>query len=188
MVLIRNLYGHPAAGRHWEKTRNKGLMDDFHNKGPWTIKQCTKEHCLFINTLKKPHGTEKVYALIHADDCDMIGDNDEILMEVYNIVNKRWKSKLVDASFMLGTKRTIYETPQEMTVTMTMQACIEGMASAFKDYILKRDVNTTLPPNFFMHKQTTKTGEIQETTRKNIRPRIPKAIWNAALGSKGSVS
>ena len=34
MVLIRNLYGHPAAGRHWEKTRNKGLMDDFHNKGP----------------------------------------------------------------------------------------------------------------------------------------------------------
>ena len=43
MVLIRNLYGHPAAGRHWEKTRNKGPMDDFHNKGPWTIKQCIKE-------------------------------------------------------------------------------------------------------------------------------------------------
>ena len=166
MVLIRNLYGHPAAGRHWEKTRNKGLMDDFHNKGPWTIKQCIKEPCLFIINLKKPHGTERVFALIHTDDCDMIGDNDEILMEVYNIVNKRWKSKLVDASFMLGIKRTIYETPQEMTVTMTMQAFIEGMASAFKDYILKRDIDTPLPPNLFMHKQTTKTDDTRETTRK----------------------
>ena len=96
----------------------------------------------------------------------MIGDNDEILMEVYNIANKRWKSKLVDASFILGIKRTISETSQEMRVTMAMQAFTEGMVSAFKDYILKRDVDTPLPPNMFMHKQTTKTGETQETTRK----------------------
>ena len=71
------------------------------------------------------------FGFLHTDDCDMIGDNDDILMEVYNIVNKRWKGNLVDASFMLGIKRTIHETPQGMTVTMTMQVFIEGMASAF---------------------------------------------------------
>ena len=77
MVIIRNRYGHPAAGMHWEKTRNKGLMDDFHNKGPWTIKKCINEPCLFTIKLKRPHGTEKVYAFIHTDDCDMIGDSEQ---------------------------------------------------------------------------------------------------------------
>ena len=117
----------------------------------------------------------------------MIGDNDDIMTEVYNMVNKRWQRKLMDASFMLGIKRTIHETPPEMTVTMTIQAFIEGMASTFKEYILKCDVDTPLPPNTFLHKQTTKTDETRRNDKKNIRPRISKAIWNATLGSNGSV-
>ena len=89
MALMLNLYGHPAAGRNWDKTRNAGIKEDF-SKQPWTVLRCIKEPCLFYFELTRPNTVERVYALIHTDDADMIGDSDEVLIEVYNIVKKRW--------------------------------------------------------------------------------------------------
>ena len=131
MALIKNLYGLPQAGRHWEKTRNREILKIF-DKKPWTIKQCIKEPCLFYITRHTTSGVERVYALIHTDDADVIGDNDEVLQAVYSKISNTWTCKQVDPSFMLGIKRTVTETPDEMTVTCTMQAFVEGAAMAFE--------------------------------------------------------
>ena len=151
MALIKNLYGLPQAGRHWEKTRNRVLISLF-SKSPWTIKQSIKEPCLFYIRRHTATGTERVFALIHTDDADMIGDTDEVLQAVYDKISATWKCKRVDPSFILGIKRTVSETPDEMTVTCTMQAFIEGAAAAFKDHLLKRRVETPIPPGTFLYK------------------------------------
>ena len=151
MALIKNLYGLPQAGRHWEKTRNREVLKMFSTK-PWTIKQCIKEPCLFYITRQTASGVERVFAIIHTDDADMIGDNDEVLQAVYDRICTTWTCKRVDPSFMLGIKRTISETPDEMTVTCTMQAFVEGAAAAFQTHLLKRRVETPLPPGTFLHK------------------------------------
>ena len=91
-----------------------------------------------------------MFALIHTDDCDMIGDSDEILKAVYDKINSKWKCKLVDARFMLGIRRTIHETPEEMTLTMTMQAFVEAAASAFNQYLIKKPIPTPIPSNTFL--------------------------------------
>ena len=75
---------------------------------------------------------------------------------------------------MLGIKRTISETPQEMTVTVTMQTRKEGMVSAFKDDILKCDVDTPLPrekqPRTGANtRQQTATGEQQTKVRNTAK-------------------
>jgi hypothetical protein len=48
-----HLYGHPAAGRIWEKERNRVILDIFNRDG-WT------------------------WMSLWTDDADMIGDDDEI--------------------------------------------------------------------------------------------------------------
>ena len=68
MALMLNLYGHPAAGRNWDKTRNAGIKQDF-SKQPWTVLRCIKEPCLFYFELTRPNTVERVYALIHTKRC-----------------------------------------------------------------------------------------------------------------------
>jgi hypothetical protein len=169
MALIKNLYGLPQAGRHWEKTRNRELLKLF-SEQPWSIKQCIKEPCLFYIKRQTAKGTEKVYAIIHTDDMDMVGDSEEVLQAVYERVNSTWTCKKVDPSFMLGIKRTIVETPDEMTVTCTMQAFVEGAAAAFEQHLLKRRVGTPLPPEHLsINKQNQTTKEHSTILNWDIR-------------------
>lgn len=50
--IHQHLYGHPAAGRNWEKERNKEIMEMF-NKDGWT------------------------WMLVWTDDCDLVGEDEE---------------------------------------------------------------------------------------------------------------
>ena len=102
MVLRKNLYGHPAAGRIWEKERNKVLLDMF-NKDGWTCKRSRKDPCMFL--IKK--GKVKTWAVIWTDDVDMVGEQEQVLKEIYRKINATWECKLTDPEYMLGVKREI---------------------------------------------------------------------------------
>ena len=88
LVLRKNLYGAPQAGRLWEKERNKVLMQVFSQQG-WTIKRSRKDPCLFLIT----KGRIRTWILIWTDDVDMVGEDEAVLQEIYTIINKKWKSK-----------------------------------------------------------------------------------------------
>ena len=47
LILERNLYGMPSAGRGWSKCRNKFILSHF-SKAPWAVYQCKMDPCLFI--------------------------------------------------------------------------------------------------------------------------------------------
>jgi hypothetical protein len=145
MILRRNLYGHPAAGRIWEKERNVHILEIFNKEG-WTCKRCVKEPCMFV--IKDPQG-KRVWMLVWTDDCDCVGEGDEVLNEVFKRINAKWESKIVDASYILGMKRTVTNTDTgAMEVELSMTAFVESMGESFKEYVSKRTINTPLTPGF----------------------------------------
>lgn len=147
MLLRRNLYGHPAAGRIWEKERNRVIMEVFNREG-WTCKRSRKEPCLFL--IKKEN--KRTWVSLWTDDADMIGDDNEILQQVYERINAQWECKLTDPEYMLGVRRVVTENEDEMTVHLTMTAFIDSMAETFKAHLINRRVHTPIPDKVFLHK------------------------------------
>ena len=144
MILVKNLYGHPSGGRHWEKERNKVIMGEFNAAGTgYSCTRSIKEPCLF----KITKGKEICLMLIHTDDCDMIGTSDEFLAEVHSKLSKHWDCKTTDPGYQLGILRTYSEDKKE--VELTMQAFVEQMYSQFKDIkgaVINKNLDTPMTP------------------------------------------
>ena len=147
MVLRRNLYGHPAAGRIWEKERNRVIMKAFNCEG-WTCKRSRKEPCLFL--IKR--GEKRTWISLWTDDADMIGDDDEILQQTFQRINAQWECKLTDPEYMLGVRRVVMEDEDEMSVHLTMTAFIDSISETFKAHLINRRVHTPIPDKVFLHK------------------------------------
>jgi hypothetical protein len=158
MLLRRNLYGHPAAGRIWEKERNRVILKLFNCDG-WTCKRSRKEPCLFL--IKK--GSKRTWISLWTDDADMVGDDDETLQQIFQRINAQWECKLTDPEYMLGVRRVVTEDDNEMSVHLTMTAFIDSMAETFKTHLINRRIHTPIPDKVFLHKGT-KVAE-EETRR-----------------------
>lgn len=70
------LYGHPAAARAWTRERDEQLKKHF-NKDGWT----------------DPRG-KRALMLIHTDDCDGAGEDEQIM-------------DAIDSEYMLGVSRKL---------------------------------------------------------------------------------
>jgi len=153
MVLNKNLYGHPEAGRIWEKERNRVIKKEFNNNEEgFTCMRSVREPCLF----KITRGRDICYALIHSDDVDMIATSDAFNDEIHAKLSKHWGCKKVDASYMLGIKRTLKEdvVNDSMEVELTMTAFVETMYKEFENVTEGRTKSSTTPmePGTFLHK------------------------------------
>lgn len=179
MILRRNLYGHPAAGRLWEKERNK-VLNELFNCGPWSIKRSRKDPCLYLVKHTSEGRVRRAWAMIWTDDVDLIGDDDHILQAIYKIINEKWESKLTDSSFMLGVRREITYNGNEMAVELTMTAFIDAMAEAFRDHLHKRKVSTPLPEGLFLHKRTdTPMNETAAVMERGYQRLVGMLLWAA---------
>ena len=47
-----------------------------------------------------------MWVVAYVDDCDIAAEDPRDAQLFFETVNKEWKSKIVDAEFMLGTRRT----------------------------------------------------------------------------------
>ena len=160
MVVRRNLYGHPGAARAWSKARDEFILNRFNEKG-WTCTRCLADPTLFNITFtgcssdgknmdesEYPKGVtpgNEAILLIHTDDCDCVGDNDEILKFIADAMHERWEIKVTDSDFMLGVKRTLIDNESEFSVELTMTAYIDGMCKAFNEFDKPKHVNTPFP-------------------------------------------
>jgi hypothetical protein len=152
MILRKNLYGHPTAGMHWEQERNKVIMETFNTRDRlWTCKRCIKDPCLFVIKRTVDKTVRRIYMLIHTDDIDMIGDEQEDLKDIYARLSKKWECKVVDPSYVLGVRRTITWNSDVMTCELTMEAFVQGMHNSFSEYMDKRAVYTPMPDNCYIY-------------------------------------
>ena len=155
MLLLRNLYGHPAASRAWSKARDGFIMEEFNKPdGDFRVHKCLMDPCLFRFT----RGDDEALMLIHSDDCDMVGNNTDMMKEIMSRFDAKWGCKQVDSSFMLGVKRIVTPIENGIKVELSMTAYIEGVYESFKDDMegMKSHVSTPFPDSVFISRDKSK--------------------------------
>jgi hypothetical protein len=175
MVLRKNLYGHPAAGRAWGQLRDSEILKHFNVQG-WTCTQCEMDPCLFYF---KRDG-EWALVSIHTDDMDAVGTNNEILEGIFNKVNDIWELKRTDPELMLGVCRKVSLDGQGKVTScdQTMEAYIKGMAEAFREHLPQKAVQSFLPPKTNLSKYDKPPDlEIQECQAKGYNRAVGMIVW-----------
>jgi hypothetical protein len=115
---------------------------------------------------------------IHTDDCDAVGTTKKMLADIYTIVNDKWKAKVVDASFMLGVKRTLVKKPDgEYECTHTMATYAEAMYETFKEDMKSTVRRTPYPPKVDLYKEDAEASENERILEKGYRKAIGMLLW-----------
>jgi hypothetical protein len=176
-VVRRNLYGSPAASRAWSQARDKFILSKFNEDG-WACTRCINDPSLFYVTfvggegIESPKGItpgdESVF-LVHTDDCDCIGSNEEINKYIADAMHKRWEIKFTDPEFMLGVKRELVENDDETTIELTMTSYVDGMVKAFEEFDIPKYVKTPFPEHSAGH--ISKYDPVDEDEMKRVLDR-----------------
>lgn len=189
IVLRKNCYGIPNAGRIWSQHRDQWINEYF-NKGGYRCHRCTYDPCLFYIT--RGHRTidpsstskdrrpanEEAWVSIHTDDCDAYGTSKSLLNDIYKAMAKQWSAKEVDPNFMLGVKREARLTPNGKSVTMTMEAYVKGMVEAFRDNIPACNPPTPFPPGKKLWKsKNPDPAEVKEVLDLGYQRAVGMLLW-----------
>jgi hypothetical protein len=198
IILRKNCYGLPQAGKLWSDHRDQFMMTNF-NKGHWECHKCTYDPCLFYitrgdrvrednkSTLRQRPFKEEAWVSIHTDDCDSYGTGKTILNDIYDAINTKWKAKLVDPGYMLGIKRERKEikdhngTVKGIEITMTMQPYIEGMYNRYKEYMSENfKPATPFPVGLALSKhEHTSSEESQKVLDRGYLSLVGGLLWAA---------
>jgi hypothetical protein len=143
ILLERCLYGDPGADRAWGKCRDEFTMQRF-NKDGWKCKRAVYDPCVFVITA--PRDGPYSIAGTHTDDTDMLGQNEAVLQEIFGMYLVAFKVSIIDASFMLGIRRTdtIGEDGEWIT-TCTQEEYIQGVYDTWKAFMPTKSVDTPFP-------------------------------------------
>ena len=164
--MRKNLYGHPAAARAWTAERDDKMLSHFNTNG-WTCKQTTMDPCLFAFTDSRG---KRAWMLIHTDDCDGAGEDDEILEAIFNKLNDIWSVKIVDDEYMLGVTRSItykQQTGQHSaieSIECTMTPFVEATIQSFSTHLPTATVSTPFPE----HAKLSKYDEVMSTKMSSL--------------------
>ena len=189
IVLRKNCYGVPNAGRIWAQHRDKWMLEHFNSNG-WKCHKCTYDPTLFyitrnqytidpkdVTKTRRP-AKEEAWVSIHTDDCDGYGTSDSILNDIFAATNRQWQAKDVDPNFMLGIKRRSKQTSGGNEYEMTMTAYVTGMVEAFKDHIPDVNPATPFPDNKYLWRsKNPDPGEIQEVLDLGYQRAIGMLLW-----------
>ena len=154
IVLRKNLYGHPSAGRTFGKARDAAILEKFNVDG-WTASRCRMDPCMFVITRKADDGSvQRAWMLAHVDDCDIAADSDELAQQVLGVCKSIWKCETVSSDFMLGVRRRVFNDTEGKVkeVVVDMIPFVEGMAEAFQTHLPNVEVKEPIPSKFTVSK------------------------------------
>jgi hypothetical protein len=196
IIMRKNLYGHPAAGRIFGKARDKAVLEHF-NKNGWKCTRTRMDPCLFViersymhkNSKLEPNThyndqciIRKAWLAAHVDDCDIVGEDELILDAIITECKEIWNIEVVDPEFMLGIKRTpTYDKDKSLiSIECTMTPFIDGMHEAFSKWIKDKEVKATLPTNFNCSKSDPiEDDEAQQVLKEGYQCLIGMLLWAA---------
>ena len=123
------------------------------------------------------------WVLIHTDDCDAYGEDMSILHDINNIMNDKWTTEIIDASFVLGVKRELSIDDEGLwSVKMSMSAFISDLYDVYDD-----DITSTLgrkipkipfPEGYILTKSDIPhPGEVKSTLLKQYQRLIGSLLW-----------
>ena len=189
IVIRKNCYGVPNAGRIWSQCRDKFMMEHF-NSGGWKCHKCTYDPTLFYisrghrtidpadTTKNRRPAKEEAWVSIHTDDCDCYGTSKDILKDIFAAVNAKWTSKEVDSDFMLGIKKRVQLGSGRNTCQQSMEAYIVGMCEAFKDHIPNTHPEAPFPPGKYLWRNPKPdTQEKEEVLALGYQRAVGMLLW-----------
>ena len=175
IILRKNCYGLPAAGKNWADHRDKHVIERFNNDDENVrCQQCVYDPCLFYITrgdrMRKEEEVtndlrpyaEEAWISIHTDECDAYGTSKKMLTDMYNIHNSKWKAKEVPSNFMLGIKCAEHKTYKKLgqqnvidehTIAMTMTSYVTGVYEGWSFISPNHKPSTPFPQNLTLSKQ-----------------------------------
>jgi len=179
MILRKNLYGHPSAGRTFSKARNKEILRRFNQDG-WKCERTRSDPCLFVLTRKIDGETRYGWLLAHVDDCDIVCEGDEMGDKIVAVCADIWTITTVNPEFMLGIRRrTKYSADGKVeSCECDMIAFIEGMHEAFKDHMPDKMVNDPAPPKMYLSKEDkVDPGESERVIKAGYQAAVGMLLW-----------
>jgi hypothetical protein len=150
MILRKNLYGHPAAGRIFGKQRDNTLLLRF-NELCWKCIRTRMDPCLFLIVRMYDGVQQWALVLVHVDDCDIAATTQEMLDDVKAVCKSIWTCTDVDPEYMLGVRRRLTRDPVTSVVEsieLDMIPFVEGMYTSFKDKMPIKVPDFPVEPKF----------------------------------------
>jgi site-specific DNA-cytosine methylase len=177
MIMRRNLYGHPAAARAWTRERDSQLLKHFNEDG-WTCTQTRMDPCLFLITDRRG---KRAWMLIHTDDCDGAGEDEQIMTAIYDKINDIWSVKSTDSEYMLGISRKLTYTKDHISsIELTMTPFIEAMERSFQQHLPPITASTPFPENTKISKvEEIDSEEIQQVLQLGYQRAVGMLLWAA---------
>jgi hypothetical protein len=176
MILRKNLYGHPAAGRQFGKQRDSVLMKRFNENG-WTATRCRSDPCLFLMRRMYQDRQQWLLMLVHVDDCDLAGTTQLIVDDCKVVCKDIWACTDVDPEYMLGVRRRLTRdetTGKVISVELDMIAFIEGMFKTFEQRMPGKKRELPMTPNF--------TASMADETPQEESKAVLDAGYQCAMG------
>ena len=176
MVLRKNIYGHPAAGKQWAETRDAYILERFNRPG-WTCTRSIYDPTLFYIT----HHGEEAWVSIYVDDCDSVGTSEGILRTIFGIMQKKWDSREVPPDYVLGVKRELVIDGDHRSLEMSMTAYIDGVVAQFQPNLdsshwNRRNPSTPFEPHLFLEKAST-DDEAREVLDRGYQKLVGCLLW-----------
>jgi hypothetical protein len=182
IVMRKNLYGHPSAGRTFGKARDAALLKKF-NEGHWSCERCLMDPCMFAIVKTLPNGqVQRAWMLAHVDDCDIAGENDALLQEILEVCKSIWTIEVVSSDFMLGIRRRITRGSdgKVATVKLDMIPFVEGMVEAFRTHLPTKEVKEPVPKGFTTSKMDVISDEeIKAVLDAGFQTGVGMVLWAA---------
>jgi hypothetical protein len=202
MVLLRNLYGDPAAARNFGEDRDEKLLNTF-SQGPWSITRCFMDPCIFNithyeDTTCKPKlgnefdregittqfgmpGRTQLKVEVHVDDIDGFAETDDILDLFQKEAQEKcgWTLKNTSADYVLGVnRRTTIQNNKLTAIECTMTAYVDGMTKAFIHRLPKKNVSTPYPTKSVVSKDDQPPeAEIKEVLEWGYQRACGLVLW-----------
>ena len=176
MLLKKNIYGHPAAGKQWADTRDAYIRERFNREG-WTCNTSVYDPTLFHIT----HHDQEAWISIYVDDCDAVGTSEGILNTIYEIMNKKWSSRIVPPDYVLGVKRELVVEGDLRTLEMTMTPYVDGVVASFASDLAsshwnRRTPSTPFDPSLFLERAED-DAEAKEVLGRGYQKLVGCLLW-----------
>ena len=186
LVQLKNLYGSPSAGRNFGKQRDAVIQEKFNGDG-WSCDRCRMDPCLFrISKQYTEAGvqvTKRAWLLAHVDDCDMVGEGEQILADAFAVCQSIWKCEQVSSDFMLGVRRRLTHADDGTVASaeIDMIPFVEGMSEVFKQHLPDSNTMTEpVPEKFTVSKlDVVPETEVQQVLNDGFQAGMGMALWAA---------
>ena len=203
-VVIRGLYGHPAAGRRFAKEREEFITgEDFNHerrvqvgkKGgggqvvKWSAKKCLYDPCAYVFVREDMHKESKSIMGAFVDDLDLVWETIVMNLYIWKQMSSRFDIKKGNVDHMLGLMREVAD--DGLSVKMSMSGYIETMYKEFKHLLGEKVVRSPVPPGTYLTLEGLEPQEPAELKRRQelfLRV-LGKLLWvTRMIGLEGSCS